>query len=128
MRGIRAPTRLLVAMLTSALLTATLNACGRTVTAGTGQTVRVALTEYRVIPQSIRFRAGQLTLRVENDGRLAHSLAVSRRGSIVGQTPPLLPGASADLVLSLPPGSYLMSSTLFSDQALGEYGTLTVIR
>ncbi len=65
---------------------------------------------------------------VENDGRLAHSLAVSSRGTIVGQTPPLQPGTQTYLVLALTPGSYLMTSTLFSDQALGTYGTLTVTR
>jgi hypothetical protein len=88
----------------------------------------VALTEYRVIPQSIQSRAGDVTLQVENDGRLAHTLAVSSHGTILGQTPPLQPGASASLSLSLPPGHYLMTSTLFSDQALGEYGTLIVVR
>ena len=65
---------------------------------------------------------------VQNQGRLAHSLAISSHGSIVGQTPPLQPGTRADLVLTLSPGSYLMTSTLFSDQALGAYGTLTVAR
>jgi len=102
--------------------------CGHTVTVGSSRTIHVALSEYRVVPQSIRSRAGQLTLLVENDGRLAHTLAVSSRGNILGQTPPLQPGATTYLILSLRPGSYLMTSTLFSDQALGLYGTLTVVR
>ncbi len=102
--------------------------CSNTVTVGSSRTIRVALTEYRVVPQSIRSTAGELTLLVENDGRLAHTLAVSSRGTIVGQTPPLQPGASSDLTLSLRPGSYLMTSTLFSDRTLGLYGTLTVVR
>jgi hypothetical protein len=76
----------------------------------------------------VRAASGQLTLVVENDGRLAHTLAISSHGTVLGQTPPLLPGARSDLVLSLRPGSYVMSSTLFSDQALGTYGTLTVGR
>jgi hypothetical protein len=105
-----------------------LAACGHTVSPGAGGTVRIALTEYRVIPQSVRSKPGRLTLLIENDGRLAHTLAVSIRGTILGQTPPLQPGASTYLILSLRPGSYLMTSTLFSDQALGEYGTLTVKR
>jgi hypothetical protein len=100
--------------------------CGQTVTIRADRTVRIALTEYRVIPQSIDSPAGQLTLVVENDGRLAHDLAVSRHGVIIGQTPPLQPGTQTDLVLTLSPGSYQMSSTLFSDQALGTYGTLRV--
>jgi hypothetical protein len=122
MRKLRAATRLL---LVGAGLAA-LVGCGRTTTVGADRTLRVALTEYRVIPQSVVSRPGELTLMVENDGRLAHDLAVSRHGVIVDQTPPLQPGTRTYLVLTLSPGSYLMSSTLFSDQALGLYGTLTV--
>ena len=43
-----------------------------------------------------------------------------------GATKPIPPGQSALLTLSLTPGTYMMSSTLLSDEALGEYGTLTV--
>jgi hypothetical protein len=124
MHKLRAATRLL---LTGAAVAA-LAGCGHTTLVGSSRTLRVALTEYRVSPQSIRSRAGELTLVVENDGRLAHSLAVSSRGTIVGQTQPLQPGTRTYLVLTLTPGSYLMTSTLFSDQALGTYGTLIVAR
>lgn len=124
MRKLRVAPRLLV---TGAVVLG-LAACGHTVSVGASRTVRIALSEYRVTPQSVRSRAGRLTLLVENDGRLAHNLAVSSHGGILGATPPLQPGARSSLVLNLRPGSYLMTSTLFSDQALGEYGTLTVIR
>ncbi len=124
MRKLRAASRLL---LTGAGL-AVLTGCTHTVAVGSSRTIRIALSEYRVSPQSIRSTAGELTLVVENDGRLAHDLAVSRHGTIVGQTPPLQPGTRTNLVLTLNPGSYLMTSTLFSDQALGTYGTLTVTR
>jgi hypothetical protein len=124
MRNPIAVTRLL---LTGSVLAA-LYGCGHTATVGASRSLRVALTEYRVSPQSIRSRSGELTLVVENDGRLAHTLAVSSKGNIVGQTPPLPPGTRTYLVLTLSPGSYLMTSTLFSDQALGTYGTLTVTR
>jgi hypothetical protein len=106
----------------------TLAACGHTAKVGRDRIVRVAVTEYRVVPQSIHAKAGQLTLVVENDGRLAHTLAISRHGNVLGQTMPLQPGATAPLTVDLRPGSYLMTSTLFSDQALGLYGTLTVVR
>jgi hypothetical protein len=124
MRKLRAATRLLL----MGAAVAALAGCGHTAFVGSGRTLRVALTEYRVSPQSIRSTPGELTLVVENDGRLAHSLAISDRGAIVGQTPPLQPGTQTYLVLTLTPGSYLMTSTLFSDQALGTYGTLTVTR
>jgi hypothetical protein len=124
MRKLRAATRLL---LTGASLGA-LAGCGHTARVGASRTIQIAVTEYRVIPQSIQSRAGALTLVVENDGRLAHDLAVSRHGVIVGQTAPLQPGTRATLALNLAPGSYLMTSTLFADQVLGTYGTLTVRR
>lgn len=114
-------------LLTGSVLAA-LSGCGHTTTVGASRTLRVALSEYRVSPQRIRSRSGELTLIVENDGRLAHTLAVSSHGNIVGQTPPLPPGTQTYLILTLSPGSYLMTSTLFSDQALGTYGTLTVGR
>jgi hypothetical protein len=96
--------------------------------AGCGQTVmlRLALSEYRVTPQSILAEPGQLTLVVANDGRLTHNLAITRGGTVVSQTPPIPPGESMELNVSLGRGSYVMTSTLFSDQALGEYGTLKV--
>ena len=122
MRNLRVATRLLFLGVGLAVTAG----CGHTATVGADRTVRIALTEYRVLPQSIDSPAGELTLVVENDGRLTHDLAVSRHGVIVGQTPPLQPGTQTDLVLTLTPGSYAMTSTLFSDQALGTYGTLRV--
>ena len=88
----------------------------------------MALTEYRLRPQDVRVSAGPLTIFVHNYGRLTHSLAVSLGRSSAGSTGPLLPGQSAILSLYLTPGHYLMASTILSDQALGEYGTLSVTR
>jgi hypothetical protein len=124
----RAVSRLLMVGAASLGSGTTLAACGHTTKVGSNRIVRVAVTEYRVVPQSIQAPAGRLTLVVENDGRLAHTLAISRHGNVLGQTMPLQPGATAPLTIDLRPGSYLMTSTLFSDQALGLYGTLTVVR
>jgi hypothetical protein len=124
MRKLRAA----LCQLLTAVALAALAGCGHTARVGASRTIRVAVTEYRVIPQSIQAPAGELTLVVENDGRLAHDLALSRHGVIVGQTQPLQPGTRTYLVLTLSPGSYEMTSTLFADQALGTYGTLTVRR
>jgi hypothetical protein len=124
MPKLRAATRVLLA----GAMSGGLAGCGHTASVGPSRTLRIAVTEYRVIPQNVRAAPGPLTLVVENDGRMAHTLAISSHGTVLGQTPPLLPGASAELLVSLRPGSYVMSSTLFSDQALGTYGTLTVAR
>jgi iron uptake system EfeUOB component EfeO/EfeM len=118
--------RLLLTGIRSVALASAIAACGHTVTVGVGRTLRVALSEYRVVPQSVQAKSGQLTLVVENDGRLTHNLALSRNGTIIAQTPPIAPGATSQLTATLTPGTYLMTSTLFSDQALGVYGTLAV--
>jgi len=127
MRTSRVPNRLLLAGSVCAALAAALTGCSHTVAVGSKRVLRVALTEYRVVPQSVQARSGPLTLIVENEGRLTHNLAVTSKGTVIGQTPPIQPGQSADLFITLSAGSYVMSSTLFADQALGVYGTLTVI-
>jgi hypothetical protein len=119
-------TRLAYHLLLAGTISAALAGCSHTVVVPGDRVLRVALSEYRVIPQSILARPGQLTLIVENDGRLTHNLAVASGARVLGQTPPIPPGQSADLFLTVSAGSYLMSSTLFSDQALGTYGTLNV--
>jgi hypothetical protein len=115
-------------LLVAGAVTAGLTGCGHVATVGRSRSVQIALTEYRVTPQSIQSPAGELTLRVENDGRLTHTLAITRHGKILGQTGPLPPGARTILIISLNPGRYLMTSTLLSDQDLGEYGTLNIVR
>ncbi len=86
----------------------------------------MALTEYRLHPQDVRVSAGLLAIFVHNYGRLTHNLTLSIDGLGAGSTGPLLPGQSTELVVYLTPGRYVMASTILSDQALGEYGTLTV--
>lgn len=100
--------------------------CSHTVAVGGARTLRLGLTEYRVVPQSVLAEPGQLTLIVTNDGRLTHNLAITSAGKVLTVTPPIPPGGSSELIVYLGRGSYVMVSTLFSDQALGEYGTLNV--
>ena len=103
-----------------------LSACSHTTAVGTDRTLRLALTEYHLVPESVQASPGLLTIVVHNEGRLTHNLAVSSGGNVIGQTAPVRPGTSAELRLDLAAGEYRMASTLFSDQVLGEYGTLTV--
>jgi uncharacterized cupredoxin-like copper-binding protein len=105
-----------------------LPACSHVHVVGADRTLSVALTEYRLRPQDVRVSAGPLSIFVHNYGRLTHNLALSIDGLGAGSTPPLLPGESTELVVYLTPGRYTMASTILSDQALGEYGTLTVTR
>jgi hypothetical protein len=101
--------------------------CGHGATARDGA-VQVALTEYRLIPQSIRTQQGELAISVHNYGRLTHNLVVTRGRKTTGSTEPIRPGQTAQLLLAVTPGKYLMLSTILSDRDLGIYGTLTVTR
>jgi hypothetical protein len=125
MRPIDAIKRSLLPAAGAALAAATVSGCGHQ-TVGANRTLRLALTEYRVVPQTVRASPGLLAIVVRNEGRLTHNLTLSRGTTVVAQTVPLSPGASAELVVTLTPGRYLIASTLLSDQTLGEYGTLTV--
>jgi hypothetical protein len=107
-------------------LALTLTACTHTQSVGARRTLHVAMTEYRLSPQSVRASAGTLTIVVHNRGRLAHDLVISQNGRVAGGTPPIMPGHGAELRVRLTRGKYLMLSNLFDDQALGLYGTLTV--
>jgi plastocyanin len=100
-------------------------ACSHTVEARRGG-IRILVTEFRLVPQSIRVPAGQLTIFVRNYGRLTHNLSVTRGMRTAGSTQPIRPGRAAQLTVTLVPGKYFMSSTILSDRDLGIYGTITV--
>jgi hypothetical protein len=114
------------AALTAATLL--LAGCGNTTRVGVDRTFQVALTEYRVSPQRVRAPSGTLTIFVHNYGRLSHNLVISSDAHADAATEPIPPGQTAELLATLAPGQYLMSSTILSDQALGAYGTLIVTR
>ena len=125
-RRMRVSNRLLLIGAALSALAGAIAGCSQTVDVGSARMLRLALSEYRVTPQSVLAEPGQLTLVVANDGRLTHNLAITRGGKVISQTPPIPPGESMDLIVYLGRGSYVMTSTLFSDRALGEYGTLNV--
>ncbi len=112
--------------LASVLIAALASGCGPTEPVGSNRTLEVALTEYRVNPKVATVTPGPLTIVVHNYGRLAHNLVVAQSGHSAGSTKAIQPGQSGLIVLSLTKGSYTMASTILSDTALGEYGTLEV--
>jgi plastocyanin len=103
-----------------------ISGCGRTAVVGSSRTLQVALTEYRLKPQSVRASAGLLTIVVHNYGVLTHNLVISSSGQPTAATAPIWPGDSTELTVALAPGTYQMASTILSDQTLGAYGTLRV--
>jgi len=123
MTGLRA-TKL--ALLVAAALLVT--ACGHTEVAGSGRTVHVQLSEYRLQPQSIRVSRGLVTIIVHNHGLLDHNLALYQNGETVDSINPLGPGETSQMTLFLSPGTYSMASTVLSDQSLGASGTLRVTK
>jgi hypothetical protein len=117
--------------------------CGHQAVLAPGHRLTVALMEYRLRPDHIVVPRGQLVIGVENVGRLTHNLVIARatptrtvvstpKGTVAytttvaGRTPDLAPGHHATIIVSLTPGRYAISSTVDSDGALGEQGTLTV--
>ena len=124
----RAPRLAPVLAATAAALAALLAGCGNTTQVGSNRTFQVALTEYHVSPQRVSAPAGTLTIFVHNYGRLSHNLVISSNGHPDAATEPIPPGETSELLATLTPGNYLMSSTILSDQALGAYGTLIVTR
>jgi hypothetical protein len=106
------------ACLLAALPALALTGCGHVARVASGAALRIAL--------NVRAAPGALTIVVRNNGRLAHDLVITENGTPVAMTPPLAPGQATNLVTTLGPGRYLMSSTILSDQALGVYGTLDI--
>jgi hypothetical protein len=115
-----------LALLAAGVVTVAAAGCGATTTVGSNNTLQIAVSEYRLTPQAVRAGVGTLTIVVHNDGRLSHNLVISRGGVVEASTAPIAPGQWTELVAALPPGRYLMASSLLSDQALGAYGTLNV--
>jgi uncharacterized cupredoxin-like copper-binding protein len=121
------PPRRAANLLAALALLPAIAGCSHTV-AARNEVVQIALTEYRMIPQSVRVPEGLLIVYAHNYGRLTHNLVVTRGTRTAGSTQPIRPGQTGQLILTLTPGKYLMASTILSDRDLGIYGTLTVTR
>lgn len=120
MSGFRSPLALL------AITLGLLAGCGRMTRVPVGGTLQVAVTEYRVVPQSVSMAPGTVTILVHNYGRLSHNLVISLDGQSRFSTQPIPPGQTTALYATLMLGRYQIASTILADQALGTYGTLTV--
>ncbi len=95
--------------------------------------VRIALDEYRIVPQDIAVRPGRIKFVVRNTGRLTHNLVIQLPEGAGGQ--PLLvdrvatmqPGQAAEPIkVTLSPGEYRLVCTIANHDDLGQFGTLTV--
>jgi plastocyanin len=100
---------------------------GRTVTVPANATVSVVGTEYAFDPSTVVVRgAGALTLRLRNEGSLAHNLKVIRTGEQIGGTPSFPAGQTKSARVNLEHGNYELVCTVGDHAKLGMTGTLRV--
>lgn len=86
----------------------------------------IALDDYFLSPQRVRARAGRLTFRAVNRGRIGHTLHVMRGERDVVAIKTLLPGAAAEASGRFAPGDYKLVCILGNHEELGMRGTLAV--
>jgi len=102
-------------------------ASGRTATVESGATLTVKAHEYGFDPDRVVVRGpGSLTLRLRNDGELAHNIRVRRGGEEIGGTPSFPPGRTESAQLRLRPGMYELLCTVGDHAELGMTGELEV--
>lgn len=121
-----------------ALALAPLAGCGADddVVVDRDNTLQLRLEEYRIIPQTIRVRAGRLHIVARNRGRLTHNVAVEsfsdspETDEVVefGRTSTAHPGETVTEAepIRLKPGKYRIVCTIGAHGNLGQYGTLLV--
>jgi plastocyanin len=92
-----------------------------------GTTLEVTAKEYSFNPGGVSVSgAGQLTIRLENAGSLAHNLTLERGGKRVGGTPTFPGGKTRSGRVRLEPGRYEMVCTVGDHAELGMRGELQV--
>ena len=100
---------------------------GRSVTVDRGQTVTVKAREYSFDPDLVVVKgAGELTIRLENDGDLAHNIRVRRDGEEIGGTPSFPAGRTESARVRLERGRYELLCTVGDHAELGMRGELEV--
>lgn len=81
----------------------------------------VTLEEFSIGVGDPHWRAGPLTLDVDNAGRFAHTLVVtSSEGTVVEMSPVLEPGEHTTMQLDLAPGTYHLTCRIVAETPDGE--------
>lgn len=91
----------------------------------TGGEVRIALAEYRLVPEAISVRPGKITFVLRNEGRFAHNFHVEGPG-VDAKASKFGPGSVARLEVTLQEGEYKISCPLSNHDKRGMHGTLLV--
>jgi plastocyanin len=99
----------------------------RRATVEPNSTLTVVGTEYAFDPGAVTVSgAGRLTIRLRNEGELAHNLRLSRNGEEVGGTPTMPGGRTESGRVNLEHGRYEMLCTVGDHAELGMRGELEV--
>jgi plastocyanin len=99
----------------------------RSVTVNPNSTLRVAADDYSFDPDRVVVRgAGPLTIRLRNDGDLAHNLRIERTGEDIGGTPTFQGGETRSGRVNLEHGNYELICTVGDHAELGMTGELEV--
>jgi plastocyanin len=88
--------------------------------------VDVTLDDFLIRPQRVRARAGRITFRAVNRGRLGHTLRVKRGERELVAVKSLLPGESGEDSATFARGEYDLVCVLGNHDVLGMRGTLIV--
>jgi uncharacterized cupredoxin-like copper-binding protein len=85
--------------------------------------VAVSETEFKITLASTSFKAGQITFQAKNDGKIPHDLAIKQTGD---KTKLIQAGGSAELTVTLKPGTYELYCTVPGHEAAGMKQNITV--
>ncbi len=90
-------------------------------------TIVVEETEYSLDPDEVTLeRPGTYVFRAVNVGAVTHALEIEGQG-IEEETENLQPGESAELMVTLEPGTYEMYCPVGNHEDLGMVGSVTVL-
>ena len=91
-----------------------------------GSALEVSETEFALEPSSLSVdEAGEVTIRVVNDGEFEHALELEGEG-VEEETGTLAPGESAELAVELAAGSYTIYCPIGNHREQGMEGTVVV--
>ena len=100
---------------------------GRTVTANPGEPVPVVADEYSFDPETIVLSGpGEFSVKLDNQGSLAHNLRVLDGATDLGGTPTFVGGDARPGVVRVERGEYELVCTVGDHEALGMTGKLQV--
>ncbi|HWC27139.1 MAG TPA: cupredoxin domain-containing protein [Solirubrobacteraceae bacterium] len=95
--------------------------------------LRLALDEYRIVPQHAVVEPGRMKFTARNTGRLTHDLVVEipdgpgGKPIRIARVPTMQPGETGEPVkVTLKEGEYRLVCTIANHDDLGQYGKLEV--